>query len=116
MPRKQYAMQIRFHIDESRWDEMTLDGQIAFQDYQEGEEANRRGLCDMLAPFMQDKDGKWLEYKQAIRTLGRIQQKELLGVVEQFNTAMQDFLVPKEIGNSSTPSTPEEEALPGSGT
>jgi len=95
-------MKIHFHISQERFEELTWDAQIAMQDFQRGAEADLRGLRDMLAPFMQDEDGKWLEYEQAIGILGRIRTKETKQMVADFSMALKDFSIPKGTGNSST--------------
>jgi len=43
-------MELNIEIAEERWGEVTNAGRIALEDYQQGKEASRRGLLDLLAP------------------------------------------------------------------
>ena len=107
-------MELNIAVDVERWKEVTNLGQIAMEDYQRGKEASRRGLLDLIAPFLQDKDGNWLEYDDAIEMLLTIKNKDMLTVVGQFNDACMELAVPKGTGNGSgLPSTTAEKDQPG---
>ena len=110
-------MKIHFHLDSDRFGELTLGAQIAMQKCQQGKTAELTGLIEMMAPFMQGDDGEWLDFDAACDLLKSVKSKELMGVVEQFTRAMEDYAVPKGNGNSSKlPSSKEESARPGSPT
>lgn len=108
-------MIIHFHFTEERFDELTVGAQISLQEHQQGKDVNLRGLVEMMAPFMQDDKGQWLDFDMACRLLERVKNKELEGVIDSFTSAMEEYAVPKGNGNSSTsPSTTMAKAPPGS--
>lgn len=107
-------MELNIEIAEERWGEVTNAGRIALEDYQQGKEASRRGLLDLLAPFLKDEKGNWMNHDDAIDLMMPITENQMIDVVNQFNDAVLAIAVPKENGNSSSSqSTTEAKPLGG---
>lgn len=88
---------------------------MALEDVDSGQDPSTRGLRELVAPFMVDKDGKYLDESAAFLILDRIKQKNFYElVVKPFMEKSRDTFVPKENGNNSTSSAkPEAEGQPG---
>lgn len=109
-------MKIKINVNKERFGELTVAALVALEDMDTGQEPSARALRELVAPFMTDDDGNYLEESVAFATLDRIKQKNFYDlVVVPFMEQSRDMLVPKENGNSSTPSPkPEAEGQPGS--
>jgi len=111
---------ININISEERYGELSGGALCLVEEIFAGldKEPSMRDMHDLIFPFMQDGNGVYLTEEQARETLKRIKQKDFTeNVFKPFMSAYKDHLVPKESGNSSTPSPKTEaEAQPGSTT
>jgi hypothetical protein len=85
--------QIRFKIDPDR---ITLNDQIALEDLKL---ATARELRDLLARFLTDEKGEFIEQKQARLIVGELTQTQQVTALTAFQAAMEEAgraMLPKE--------------------
>ena len=98
--------------------ELTMDAICALEDWQNGVEGDMRATRELVATFMTDADGNYLDEQSSLRIIGRVKQKDFIETIfTPFFVAFKDHLVPKANGeHSSSRSTTEEQAQRGSAT
>jgi hypothetical protein len=111
-------MDLNIHITDERKMELTLNAICALEDWVSGAEGDMRATRELVATFMTDADGNYLDEQSAMRVIGRVKQKDFVAkIFTPFFDAFKDHLVPKANGeHSSSPSTTEEQAQHGSAT
>ena len=104
--------EININISKERYGELSGGALCLLEEIFAGmdKEPSMRDMHDLIAPFMQDSNGVYLEEAQAHEILRRIKQKNFAEqVFKPFLQAYKDHLVPKANGKpSSSPSTTEE--------
>jgi len=95
-------MDINFVVTDERKEELTMGAVIALDDALKGVEPDQRSIRELLAVFMQDNEGNWLDENEAFAILDRVKQKNFGDVFEPFMKAFVENMVPKENGNSSS--------------
>lgn len=110
-------MELNIHITDERKMELTMDAICALEDWVNGIDGDMRATRELVATFMTDNEGKYLDTRAALLIIGRVKQKDFVEqVFTPFFAAFKENLVPKANGKPSlSPSTTEEAALPGSG-
>jgi hypothetical protein len=111
-------MELNIHITDERKMELTMDAICALEDWVNGVDGDMRATRELVATFMTDDQGVYLDTPTALRIIGRVKQRDFVEqVFTPFFAAFKEHLVPKANGKpSSSPSTTEEAAQPGSGT
>ena len=92
-------MEVQFHIDKDTINTMSWEEFEAFERAQDGD-LKLYQIRPVLARFMVDTDGKHIDHKKAMQTLGKLPVDKVQEVVEIFTEAIKDGVVPKASGNS----------------
>jgi hypothetical protein len=107
-------MDINIVVTDERKEELTIGARIALEDALKGVEPDVRSMRELIATFMQTKDGEWMPDDEAFAVLDRVKQKDFGDVFRPFIEAFIESMIPKENGNSSSSaSTTEAQPLGG---
>jgi hypothetical protein len=107
-------MELNIEVTDERKEELTIGARIALEDALKGVEPDMRSMRELIATFMQTKDGEWMSDEEAFAVLDRVKQKNFGDVFQPFIEALIENMVPKENGNSSSSaSTTEAQPLGG---
>ena len=108
-------MDIKINISEERYGELSGGALCLLEELFVGvdKEPSVRDMHDLIAPFMQDEAGNYIEDGQAHEILKRVKQKDFAEkVFNPFMRAYEEHLVPKENGNNSSLPPTTAEAAP----
>ena len=89
--------ELRIHVTKARAEQLTVDEQIAIQEsVLEDGTPRLRDLVSAIARLSADESGKYLEYDNARRQLGKMTSAELGQIGQAISEAMKDDAVPPE--------------------
>lgn len=111
------TVDLHFHLSKERFEnEATLGMQAALEDFTEGI-VKVSAIRDLMALFLVDKNGAWLDQRTAKATLNALKGKQIEQAGAEFTKALQDFLSPgTNAASLSSPSTPVEVPSPNGST
>lgn len=104
--------EIKFNITKEDVLNMPILDFEAFERIQDGQFRSYR-LRPAIARFMVDDAGRAMEYRKALALTETFTVKHLNDFVNQFFKVMQDTMIPKENGNSSSSISEAEPAASG---
>jgi hypothetical protein len=103
-------MEINFYFSAAAKKSLTWDDRDTLEALNEGE-VTSRGLHNLAARFMVDKDNNYLPHAQAKRILGKLTDDEIQVVLGKFAEAIKESAVPNASGRPSPlPTTPASPA------
>ena len=102
--------EINFHITEESMNQMTWEEFEAFERVQEGDVKLFR-LRPVLARFMTNGNGTYLEHKKAEKILGSLPMNKIQETIELFMDVVRERAVPKANGNSSKQPSEQSSAV-----
>ncbi len=95
-------MEINFYFSKEVKSRLTWEDRDTLEAMFEGE-ISSRGLRNLAARFMVDKENKYLDFKVAKRELGKLNDEESAVVLKKFMEALKDAAIPKGTGTSLEP-------------
>lgn len=93
-------MEIRLSITKERLEQFTWEDYIALENL--GDEKVSLGqLRDIIATFVANDDGTFMEPDQAKVLLGKLKLTDIKGVVQQLREKLTEYAAPKQNGSVS---------------
>ncbi len=91
---------MKFVVKQERIEDMEWDQAIALEEMATGERVSLRALKEVLATFLVDDEGKYLDAKIAQAKLGKLKVGEIRAIGDQFAGEVKNTIIPPANGGS----------------